>query len=95
MPIKIGFPYPKEEYVKVIKEFHAEINGVEFLEPIKEWHTDKWYAQVHCSRGIVLEKAGFSFLHLIGGKINENPRNISLFETLAYPVNPKIPEFII
>lgn len=95
MPIKTGFSYPKEEYVKVIKEFYAEINGVESLEPIKEWHSDKWSAQVHCSRRNVLKKAGFSFLHLVGGKINENPGNISLFETLAYPANPKIPGFII
>ena len=95
MTIKTDFPYPKEEYVLLLKDFYAGINGTESFDPLKEWHTDKWSAIVNCSRGKVLEKAGFSRVHVVGGTIDEKPSNISLFETLAYPANPTIPGFII
>jgi coproporphyrinogen III oxidase len=95
MSIKSHLPYPKEEYVEFLKDFYTDINGAESFEPVKEWHKDKWSASVNCSRGKVLEKAGFARVHVVGGTINENPGDISLFETLAYPVNPKIPGFII
>ena len=42
-----------------------------------------------------LEKAGFSRVHLVGGMVNESPADLSLFETLVYPANPKVPGFII
>ena len=95
MPIETDFPYPKEEYIQLLNDFYAGINGTESFDPVKEWQSDKWSATVNCSRGKVLEKAGFSRLHLVGGTIDERPANISLFETLAYPANPTIPGFII
>ena len=95
MPIKTDFSYPKEDCVELFKGFYGDTNGVESFDPIKEWQKDKWSARVWCSRGTVLEKAGFSFLHMVGGTINENPGSIRLFETLAYPANPKIPGLII
>ena len=95
MGIKTDLPYPKDEYVKLLKDFYAAINGKESFDQVKDWQGDKWSATVNCSRGKVLEKAGFARVHLVGGIVNENPADISLFETLAYPANPKIPGFII
>lgn len=95
MGIKTDLPYPKDEYVKMLKDFYADINGADSFDQVKNWDSEKWSATVNCSRGKVLEKAGFARVHLLGGIVNENPADISLFETLAYPANPKIPGFII
>ena len=95
MSIKSDLPYPKDAYVQLLKDFYADINGAESFEQVKNWQDDKWSATVNCSRGKVLEKAGFARVHLVGGVINESPADISLFETLAYPANPRIPGFII
>ena len=95
MGIKTDLPYPKDEYVKLLKDFYADINGADSFDPVKDWQGDKWSATVHCSRGKVLEKAGFARVHMVGGIVNEHPADISLFETLAYPANPRIPGFII
>ena len=95
MAITSDLPYPKDEYVELFKNFYGEINGPDSFDGVKEWTSDKWSATVHCSRGKVLEKAGFSRVHLVGGIINESPAEISLFETIAYPANPRIPGFII
>ena len=95
MIIKSDLPYPKDDYVQLLKDFYADINGAVSFDLVKEWQDDKWSATVNCSRGKVLEKAGFARVHLVGGVINESPADISLFETLAYPANPRIPGFII
>ena len=95
MAITSDLPYPKDEYVELFKKFYGEINGPDSFDGVKEWTSEKWSATVHCSRGKVLEKAGFSRVHLVGGIINESPAEISLFETIAYPANPRIPGFII
>jgi len=95
MSNKTDLPYPKDAYVKLLKDFYADINGADSFDPVKDWQGDKWSATVNCSRGKVLEKAGFSRVHMVGGIVNENPSDISLFETLAYPANPKVPGFII
>lgn len=95
MVIKTDLPYPKDEYVKLISDFYADINGKNSFDRVKDWQGDKWSATVHCSRGKVLEKAGFARVQMVGGIVNENPADISLFETLAYPANPRIPGFII
>ena len=95
MIIKSDLPYPKDDYVQLLKDFYADINGADSFNLVKEWQDDKWSATVNCSRGKVLEKAGFARVHLVGGVINESPADISLFETLAYPANPRIPGFII
>jgi len=95
MSVKSDLPYPKDDYVKLLKDFYSDINGADSFDLVKEWQDDKWSATVNCSRGKVLEKAGFARVHLVGGVINESPADISLFETLAYPANPRIPGFII
>jgi coproporphyrinogen III oxidase len=95
MTIKSDLPYPKDEYVALLKNFYGDINGPDSFDAVKEWASEKWSATVNCSRGKVLEKAGFSRVHLVGGVLNESPGDISLFETLAYPANPRIPGFII
>ena len=93
--VKTNLPYPKDAYVDLLKEFCAGINGSDSFDPVKEWNADKWSATAHCSRGKVLEKAGFSRVHLVGGMVNESPADLSLFETLVYPANPRVPGFII
>ena len=95
MSIKTGLPYPGDDYVQLLREFYADINGRESFDEVKEWGSEKWSATVHCSRGRVLEKAGFARVDLAGGMVNESPADISLFQTIAYPVNPRVPGFII
>ena len=34
-------------------------------------------------------------MHLVGGMVDESPADLSLFETLVYPANPRVPGFII
>jgi coproporphyrinogen III oxidase len=92
---KTHLPYPKDEYIDLLKEFCAGINGKDSFDQVREWHADNWSATVHCSRGAVLEKAGFSRVHLVGGMVNDSAADLSLFETLVYPANPKVPGFII
>jgi len=95
MAITSDLPYPKDDYTALLRNFYEDINGPDSFDPLKEWASEKWSATVNCSRGEVLEKAGFSRVHLVGGVLNESPGEISLFETLAYPANPRIPGLII
>jgi len=95
MSIKTDLHYPKDEYVELLKDFYASINGADSFDQVKNWQSEKWSVMVHCSRGEVLEKAGFARVNLVGGIVNENPTDISLFETLAYPTSPRVPGFII
>ena len=95
MSIKTNSSYPKDDYVELLKDFYADINGKESFDQVKDWQSEKWSATVHCTRGKVLEKAGFARVNLFGGLVNESPADISLFQTLAYPANPKVPGFII
>ena len=95
MPVKTDLPYPKDDYVSMLKDFYSAINGPESFQPIAAWASDNWSAKVYCSRGRVLEKAGFSRLHIFGGTIEGSPASISLLETIAYPANPAVPGFII
>lgn len=93
--IKTNLPYPKDEYVELLKDFCGSINGKESFDQLKEWDAEKWSAKVYCSRGTIFEKAGFSRMHLVGGMVNESLADLSLFETLVYPANPRVPGFII
>ncbi|MBW2220985.1 MAG: hypothetical protein JRF22_00475 [Deltaproteobacteria bacterium] len=63
MGIKTDLPYPKDEYVKLLKDFYAAINGKESFDQVKDWQGDKWSATVNCSRGKVREKASFARVH--------------------------------
>ena len=95
MTIEPDLPYPKDAYVELLRNFYTGVNGADTFEEVQEWHKEKWSATVHCSRGEVLEKAGFAQVHIVGGVIDEKPADLSFLETLAYPANPKIPGFII
>lgn len=95
MVITSHLPYPTDRHVEIFRDFYGGINGTDSFAAVKEWQAEKWSARVHCSRGRVLEKAGFSRVHLVGGVLNQSPGEISLFETLAYPANPRTPGFII
>ena len=94
MKNKTDFNYPHEDYVALIKDFYSEINGTASLTPVREWESDNWSASSTCSRGTVLEKAGFGIMHIVGGTVYQKPGSLKLFETLAYPTNPKIPGLI-
>ena len=95
MDIKTDLPYPKDAYVGLLRNFYAGVNGDNTFETVTKWQGEKWSATVNCSRGEVLEKAGFAQVHMVGGAIDENPADLSFVETLAYPTNPRIPGFII
>jgi len=95
MNIKTNLPYPSDNYVELLKDFYADINGKESFDQVKEWQFEKWSATVHCTRGKILEKGGFARVNLLGGLVNKRPADISLFQTLAYPANPRVPGLII
>ena len=94
MKNKTDFSYPNEDYVTLVKDFYSDINGTESFGPVKEWESDNWSCSSTCSRGKVLEKAGFGIIHIAGGTVYQKPGSLKLFETLAYPANPRIPGFI-
>ena len=95
MAVSGNLSYPKDRYAGLLRDFYAGINGADTFEEVKEWHSEKWSAIVNCSRGDVLEKAGFAQMHMVGGVIDENPADLSFLETIAYPKNPIIPGLII
>ena len=87
-------PYPKEEYAILLKNFYGSINGMDSFDSVRHWEKEKWSATVNCSRGKVLQKAGFAQMCLKGGVINNSPADLMFLETIAYPSNPRIPGFI-
>jgi coproporphyrinogen III oxidase len=95
MAVRNNLSYPRDRYADLLRDFYTGINGADTFEEVKEWQSEKWSATVNCSRGDVLEKAGFAQMHMVGGVINEKPADVSFLETLVYPKNPTIPGFII
>jgi len=95
MAVRSNLPYPKDKYGDLLRDFYTGINGADSFEEVKEWQSEKWSATVSCSRGDVLEKAGFAQMHMVGGVIDEKPADLSFLETLTYPKNPTIPGLII
>ncbi len=95
MKITKDFPYPKDEYVQMLKDFYAGFNGPDSMQPEQEWQGDTWSSKVFCSRGSVFEKAGFSRMHIAGGTIEGVAASLSFMETIAYPANHRVPGFII
>jgi coproporphyrinogen III oxidase len=95
MNTKTALPYPSDNYIQLLKNFYADINGKDSFDQVKDWQSEKWSATVHCSRGKVIGKGGFARVDLLGGLVNESPADLSLFQTLAYPTNPKVPGLII
>ena len=94
MKNKTDFNYPNEDHVTLVKDFYSDINGIKSFTPVREWESDNWSCSSTCSRGTVFEKAGFGIIHIAGGTVYQKPGSLKLFETLAYPANPKIPGFI-
>ena len=95
MAVKGNLSYPKDGYAGLLRDFYSGINGADTFEEVKEWHSEKWSATVNCSRGDVVEKAGFAQMHMVGGVIDEKPADLGFLETLAYPKNHTIPGLII
>ncbi len=95
MPASTDFSYPKDEYVTQLHNLYAELNGQDSFQPVKDWQSEKWSSTVYCSRGRLLEKAGFSQLHIADGSIEGTNASLSFMETIAYPANPKTPGYII
>lgn len=95
MTVKTDFLYPANEYRELFTAFYREINGADAGEKPLAWDGENWSSRVVQFRGPVLEKAGLTTVNIADGIINDSPGSIRLFETLAYPANPRIPGFII
>lgn len=95
MTAETDFLYPTKEYRELFTAFYREINGADASEQPLAWDGENWSSRVVQFRGTVLEKAGLTTVNIADGTINDSPGSIRLFETLAYPVNPRIPGFII
>ncbi len=91
---KTAFQYPREEYVRLFKDFCTDLNGADSFDPDRQFDDDIWRYNVFCSRGPVLEKAGFALLDIVGGTIYDAPGSLTLFETLIYPARPDVPGLI-
>jgi hypothetical protein len=57
-------PHPKDEYIDLLNSYYDGINGPKSFQPVKDYQSDIFTGHVYCSRGKVLEKAGFSKLHI-------------------------------
>jgi len=95
MDLKNGFAFPRMEHLTAARKHYAEINGAGSFAPVINQRSDIWAAEVHCSRGPVLEKAGLAVVEMRGGTVEGGYADITLFQTLAWPVNPGIPGLII
>ena len=95
MTQKNDFTFPRTENVELIKQCYADINGVQSFLPKKTWQTDVWTAEVQCSCGTVLKKAGLAVVEMSGGTVDGASADITLIQTLAWPVSPAIPAMII
>ena len=92
---RTDFEHPRDSYPARLREFYAAINGADAAETPRETEGANWYCYSQVSRGPVLEKAGYSLMHIVDGEIYGKPGSIKLFETLAYPVNPRVPGLIV
>jgi len=95
MDLKNNFAFPCMEHLTAASKIYAEINGADSFAPVINQQSDIWAAEVHCSRGRVLEKAGLAVVEMRGGTVEGGSADITLFQTLAWPVNPGIPGLII
>jgi hypothetical protein len=78
MKNKTDFNYPNEDYVTLIKDFYNEMNGTASFVPDRKWESDNWSAISNCSRGMVLEKAGFGIMHIVDGMVYQKPGSLKL-----------------
>jgi len=92
---KTPFVHPRDSYPALLGEFYAGLNGAGAAEAARENQGENWHCMSQVSRGDVLEKAGYSLMHIVDGEIYGSPGSIKLFETLAYPANPRVPGLLV
>lgn len=92
---RTDFEQPRDSYPALLREFYAEFNGAAAAESPHEHEGRNWHCQSQVSRGEVFEKAGYSLMHIVDGEIYGSPGSIKLFETLAYPANPRVPGLLV
>jgi hypothetical protein len=95
MDLKNNFAFPRMENIAIVRESYADINGADSFVPVISRQSETWAAEVHCSRGRVLEKAGLAVVEMRGGTVEGASADITLIQTLAWPVSPCIPGLII
>jgi hypothetical protein len=95
LTVKTDFPFPSDSYVTMLKDLCVDLEGPDSFQPEVRRETDIWAANVYCSRGEILEKAGFARIHIVAGTREGAPADISFFQTLVYPRNPCLPGFIV
>jgi hypothetical protein len=95
MDLKNNFAFPRMENLAIARKSYADINGADSFVPVISRQSETWAAEVHCSRGRVLEKAGLAVVEMRGGTVEGGSADITLFQTLAWPVSPAIPALII
>ena len=95
MTTKTAFLFPKQDHLEACRKFYETVNGSASFDQVQHWQSDTYAAEVLCSRGEKLQKAGAAMLRLEGGMVEEMPADLSLLQTMAWPTNPCIPGFII
>jgi hypothetical protein len=95
MNAKTSFSFPTKDQLEVCRKFYETVNGAASFDQVRQWQSDTYAAEVLCSRGEKLQKAGAAMLRLEGGMVEEMPADLSLLQTMAWPANPCIPGFII
>jgi hypothetical protein len=95
MNAKASFSFPTKDHLEACRKFYELINGAASFEEVPRWQSDICSAEVLCSRGEVLQKAGAAMLHLTGGTVEEMRADLSLLQTMAWPANPCVPGLII
>jgi len=95
MNVKNNFSFPPPGQLEAIRAFYAELNGPDSFDPKTEQAAGVWSAEVHCSRGPVLEKAGMAMVEMCGGSVDGASADIRLLQTLAWPVSADVPGLII
>ena len=95
MTTKTAFLFPTQDHLGACRKFYESVNGQASFEQARHWQSDIYSAEVHCSAGAVLEKAGLAMMHMSGGMVEGASADLILLQTLAWPANPCIPGFII
>jgi hypothetical protein len=95
MSAKTSFSFPTQGHLEACRKFYEEVNGAASFEDVRHWQSDICSAEVLCSRGEKLQKAGAAMLNLQGGTVEGMSADIALLQTMAWPASPGIPGFII
>jgi hypothetical protein len=95
MNAKTSFSFSTKDHLEACRKIYETVNGTASFDQVRYWQSDTYSAEVWCSRGEKLQKAGATMLRLEGGMVEEMPADISLLQTMAWPTDPCIPGFII